>query len=76
MAIMLGYEFSSSITLDYEFFMQIVSRKLWKNKIKNALSLTKLMDANDPKFQQIKELLFCPIGFRMRKLRCSMWQIL
>ena len=47
---------------------------LWKNKIKNALSLTKLMDANDPKFQQIKELLLCPIGFRMRKLRCSMWQ--
>ena len=32
------------------------------------------MDANDPKFQQIKELLLCPIGFRMRKLRCSMWQ--
>ena len=60
--------------LDYEFLMQIVSRMLWKNKIKNALSLTKLMDANDPKFQQIKELLLCPIGFRMRKLRCSMWQ--
>ena len=38
--------------------------------------LAKLMDVNDPKFQQIKELLLCPIGFRMRKLRCSMCQIL